>query len=140
MKPDIPVAASDLAERLRTEIVPGLSGFRANNVAMTAQMLDMIGERWDDAAAVLFEENAALRVLLERGAAYRTSAGTVAASDTDLRISALTRANTQLRSALIALQTMVEQHDDADARALNSAIWSELRRSVDRRRVKSANF
>ena len=135
MKPSIPVAASDLAARLRAEIVPELTGFRANNVAMGSAMIDMIAEEFDRAAARLFAENEAVRGLLERG-----GVAIAAPARLDLRVSALEAQNDRLRAALIDLQTALETRDDADARALDADIWRELAHSVERRRVASANF
>lgn len=135
MKPSIPVAAADLAARLRSEIVPELTGFRANNVAMGSAMIDMIAEEFDRAAARLFEENEAVRALLQRG-----GVASAAPEAPDLRVSALEAANDRLRAALIDLQAALETRDDDEARALDADIWRELARSVDRRRVASANF
>jgi len=135
MKPSIPVAASDLAARLRSEIVPELTGFRANNVAMGSAMIDMIAEEFDRAAARLFEENEAVRALLQRGGVTFA-----APAKPDLRVSALEAENDRLRAALIDLQTALETRDDGEARALDADIWRELTRSVERRLVASANF
>lgn len=141
MKPSIPAAASDLAARLRSEIVSELTGFRANNVAMGSAMIDMIAEEFDRAAARLFEENEAVRGLLRRGAALVNA---IAAPDVpaavDLRVSALEAENDALRAALIDVQAALETRSDADARALDADIWRELGRSVERRRIASANF
>lgn len=135
MKPSIPAAACDLAARLRSEIVPELTGFRANNVAMGSAMIDMIADEFDRAAARLFAENEAVRGLLERG-------GVTLAAPTkpDLRVSALEGENDRLRAALIDLQAALESRDDDEARALDADIWRELARSVERRRIASANF
>jgi len=135
MKPSIPTAASDLAARLRSEIVPELTGFRANNVAMGSAMIDMIAEEFDRAAARLFEENEAVRVLLQRG-----GVAIAAPARPDLRVSALEAENDRLRAALIELQTVLETRDDPEARALDTDIWRELAHSVERRRIASANF
>ncbi|ALJ14310.1 hypothetical protein [Sphingopyxis macrogoltabida] len=135
MKPSIPVAASDLAARLRAEIVPELTGFRANNVAMGSAMIDMIAEEFDRAAARLFEENAAVRALLQCG-----GVAMAAPAKPDLRVSALEAENDRLRAALIDLQAALEDRDDDEARALDADIWRELACSVERRRVASANF
>lgn len=135
MRPAVPAVAREVAGRLRTEIVPELTGFRAGNVGMTAQLLDMIAERWDAAAARLVEENEALRALLERGGVAGGGG-----PDRDLRVSALEAENDRLRVALIDLHAAVERRDDDEARALDDAIWAELRRSVERRRIASANF
>ena len=139
MKPSVPEAACDLAARLRSDIVPELTGFRAGNVAMTAAMLDMIGEEWDRAAARLFEENAATRDLLTRGAKL-TGDMPPTPSAMDLRISTLEAENAVLRTALIALQASLEKRDDEASAALDRDIWAELGRSVERRRISSANF
>lgn len=135
MKPSIPVAARDLAARLRAEIVPELTGFRANNVAMGSAMIDMIAEEFDRAAARLFEENDAVRALLQRG-----GVAIAARAKPDLRVSALEAENDRLRAALIDLQAALEIRDDDEARALDADIWRELARSVERRRIASANF
>lgn len=135
MKPSIPAAASDLAARLRSEIVPELTGFRANNVAMGSAMIDMIAEEFDRAAARLFEENEAVRALLQRG-----GVAIAAPAKHDLRVSALEAENDRLRAALIDLQAALETRDDAEARALDADIWRELAHSVERRRIASANF
>ncbi|WP_411338736.1 hypothetical protein V6U71_12285 [Sphingopyxis sp. J-6] len=135
MKPSIPVAASDLAARLRAEIVPELTGFRANNVAMGSAMIDMIAEEFDRAAARLFEENDSVRALLQLG-----GVAMAAPAKPDLRVSALEAENDRLRAALIDLQAALETRDDDEARALDTDIWRELARSVERRRIASANF
>jgi len=140
MKPSIPVAASDLAARLRAEIVPELTGFRANNVAMGSAMIDMIAEEFDRAAARLFEENEAVRGLLQRGATLGVGNAPEAPAKLDLRVSALEAENDRLRAALIDLQAVLETRDDGAARALDADIWAELTRSVERRRIASANF
>lgn len=135
MRPSIPTAASDLAARLRAEIVPELTGFRANNVAMGSAMIDMIAEEFDRAAARLFEENEAVRGLLQRG-----GVAIAAPARPDLRVSTLEAENDRLRAALIELQTVLETRDDPEARALDADIWRELAQSVERRRIASANF
>jgi hypothetical protein len=141
MKPSIPVAATDLAVRLRSEIVPELTGFRANNVAMGSAMIDMIAEEFDRAAARLFEENEAVRGLLARGAALVDGMDAPGVpAKLDLRVSALEAENDRLRAALIGLQAALETRDDAGARALDGDIWRELAQSVERRRIASANF
>ena len=141
MKPSIPAAARDLAARLRSEIVPELTGFRANNVAMGSAMIDMIAEEFDRAVARLFEENEAVRALLQRGAALGAGIEAPdAPAKPDLRVSALEAENDHLRGALIGLQAALETREDSDARALDADIWAELGQSVERRRIASANF
>ena len=143
MKPGVEQVAAELARRLREEIYPELTGFRANVAGMGAELMTMIAEQWDGAAANLVSENRELRDILRRGGevlADESLAAAGAGADDDLRISALTAENDRLRAALTALHARVEETEGPAARALDAAIWAALRRSVDVRRVGSANF
>lgn len=143
MKPDVSMVAAQLAERLRTDMLPELTGFRAGMAGMGAAMLDMIAEQWDGAVVRLVEENRAIRGLLRDGAALFADTALRAASegrDDDLHVSSLTRENDRLRGLLTDLHARVEDTDSADARRLDDAIWAELRRTVEARRIGSANF
>ncbi len=143
MKPGVPLVATEIAHRLRTDILTQLSGFPANVAAMSAQMLDMIAQHWDDAAQNLVEENDAFRQALAEGAALYGSADWAAlgsGSTADVRIPTLARANEELRAGLILLHARVENDASAAARPVEEAIWSALRRSVELRRMASANF
>ena len=135
MKPAVAKAVANFAGLLRDDLAPELTGFRANNAAMMANMFDMVAEEWDRAAARLVAENAAFRALLVRGGV----AGDLG-DDSDLRVSALEAANEVLRAKLIELHAAVEERDDAEAKALDAAIWEALRDSVEGRRIASANF
>ena len=143
MKPGVEQVAGELARRLREEILPELTGFRANVAAMGAELMTMIAEQWDGAAANLVSENREFRGLVQRGGELlgdAALAAAVAGADEDLRISALTADNDRLRAALTGLHARVEDAEGEAARALDTAIWAALRRSVEMRRVGSANF
>lgn len=143
MKPAVAIVAAELANRFRNDILPELSGFRANVTAMASAMIDMIGEEWDRAAANLVAENRATRELLRDGAALLGDpalANGADGSDDDLRISSLQRENARLRMALIDLHARLEERKESSVRALEDRIWAELRRSVEARRISSANF
>lgn len=143
MKPTVPMVATELANRLRTDIMAELTDFRANDAAMGAQLLDMIAERWDSEAANLVAENRAFRALVLRAAEElgdAQAAQSASGDDEDLRISSLERENDRLREALIRVHTLAEQTDGEAPRALTDAIWDALRQSVEARRVGSANF
>ncbi len=143
MKPNVPVVAAELARRLRTDMMAELTGFRANDAAMGAELLDMIAEQWDCAAANLVEENEKLRFLLRRGSELfedSTLAEAASADRGDLRISSLSNENDRLRTALTQLHARVEKESTPDECALNNEIWVELRRAVKARQVGSANF
>lgn len=139
MKPDVPLALGELANRLRTDLLAELTGFRANVAAMGAAMLDMVAQEWDGAAARLVRENGQFRGLIDRGAALH--AGPAAGGDdVDLRISALTAENDRLRGLITDLMARLEDDADAPAQALLDDIWAALAGSVAGRRIASANF
>ena len=143
MRPAVAPVAAFLATRMSQEIAPKLEGFSAGNAGMIGAMLQMMSEEWDRAASRLVEENAAVRALLQRAGKVLGDAtfGTAAVGDdADLRISSLDAANDRLRRVLSVAHARVEERDGPDARALEAAIWEELRASVARRRISSANF
>lgn len=143
MRPAVAPVAAFLATRMSQEIAPKLEGFSAGNAGMIGAMLQMMSEEWDRAASRLVAENAAVRGLLQRAGEVLGDAsfGTAAVGDdSDLRISSLDAANDRLRRVLTEAHARAEERDGADARALEAAIWDELRASVARRRITLANF
>jgi FKBP-type peptidyl-prolyl cis-trans isomerase (trigger factor) len=147
VKPDIPLVLEDHATRLFDMIMPKLSGFEANSVAMMSFMLKMVAEEWDRGAARRVEENRAIRQVFRDAlpvvtdTPLKTKITKLAQGvDEDFSISALDAANDALRSALTTLHAHVETLETAEARQVEDAIWAELRCSVERRRVGLANF
>jgi hypothetical protein len=143
MKPGVSIVAAELANRLRTDLMAELTGFRANVAGMGAELLDMIAEQWDNAAANLVSENEDIRTVLKQGGEWFEDPEIMARAsnhDTDLRISSLQRENEQLRQALIDLHERVEADSAERAKQIEEAIWQILRRSVQLRQVGSANF
>ncbi|WP_374414416.1 hypothetical protein [Novosphingobium colocasiae] len=139
MKPDVSIAVAELANRLRTDLLAELTGFRASVAAMGAAMLDMVADEWDGAAARLVRENRAFRALLDRGGALYGSAP-AGGSDEDLRISALTTENDRLRGLITTLMERLEDDASPPAASLLDAIWQELAQTVKERQIRSANF
>lgn len=143
-QPETAAVLDSHADRLLTQIVPLLTGFDANSVAMIGMMLKMVAEDWDRAAAMRVKENRAIRAIFRDAAAVVDGALGVRlaaladSEDDDLHLSALDRASDELRGALSELHAFTEERGDMTA--LNDAIWAELRRSVERRRVGLANF
>lgn len=141
MKPAVAAVAANMAANLRDDIAPQLTGFRAGNAGMMAAMMDMVAEEWDRAAARHVAENADLRGVLAQGAGFLDGPAELAdASDADLRISALELENERLRARLIELHSAIELRDSPESKALDEMIWDLLRRSVESRRIASANF
>ena len=143
MRPHISAVAQELGDRLTNQIVPQLAGFDAASASLMSEMLWMISEEWDRSASRLFEENAAIReILLHAAKLFDDEQLRIRAKgqDTDLRISRLEHSNEVLRNLLIDVHAKTELIESREARDLEDKIWRELRASVKRRQLSSANF
>lgn len=143
MKPDVTPVLEHLSIRLAEEIAPQLKGFHAGNAGMIGAMLKMLSEHWNGAVANLVEENMAIRAILWQAAKYfcdREFRDLAIGDDGDLHVDALEAENAKLRAALIDAHARVEEEIDAEARRIENIIWEELRMSVKRRSISSANF
>ena len=121
--------------------------YRRSTLQVNAALLLAVREEFDRAAARRVEENRALRRLF--AGAVSVAAGdrlrarlrdAAATEDTSLLVPDLERRNNELRALLIDLHAHVESLPGADARALEDAIWRELRASTERRRLSLAVF
>ncbi|MBW8812105.1 MAG: hypothetical protein JF588_01655 [Caulobacterales bacterium] len=125
MNPKVPPVLYELAGLLMKNAAPDVPPpERASDLSLSALLLVVAAEMWDRGAAVLVEENRALRALLGE-----------AGEDGDLRISALTVENERLRAGLIAAHAAAEAAGDT---AREAAIWAELVASTERRRLSMA--
>jgi hypothetical protein len=136
--------AMDLIERVIPAIGPS---YHQGTVGMIASLLAIVSEEWDRAASRRIEENNRLRELFRQAApavndpALRSRIFQLAkTADHDFHISALENNNCALRAALIALHAHVETQTSAEARKVETAIWQELAKSTERRRLLSAQF
>ncbi len=137
-----------MAEDLLVRVLPAISpAYHQGTVGMMATMFSIIGEEWDRAASRRIEENDRIRELFREATPYvaevalRARLLTLADSaDRDFHISALEKNNCDLRAALIDLHAYVETLSEPDARRIEAAIWKELLRSTERRRLASAQF
>jgi len=134
----------DLIQR----VVPAISPtYHQGTIGMIANLLSIASEEWDRGASRRFEENQRLREIF-RDAAPVTKDSSLSArlallaatSDSDLRIPALEKSNCELRAALIDLHSYVESQMGSEARKVEEAIWAELARSTERRRISTAPF
>ena len=125
MTPQIPSVLAELASLLMKNAQPGVpDAERASDLGISALLLMVAGEVWDRQAAILVEENRAVRGILgELG------------DDPNLRLSALQAENNRLREALIAAQAAAEAAGDV---ALQDAIWAELAAGTERRKLAAA--
>jgi len=136
--------AMDLIERVIPAIGPT---YHQGTVGMIATLLAIVSEEWDRAASRRIEENNRLRELFKQAAttindpALRSRIFQLAkTADHDFHITALENNNCALRAALIALHAHVESQTSAEARKVEAAIWHELAKSTERRRLMSAQF
>jgi hypothetical protein len=142
MTPKVPEVLAEIAGLIGRSLAPGGDPAETGaNLGLSAALLGLAAQRVDGLAQALVEENRAIRPILARGA--ELMGGEAAARwrdlsqgmDEDLRISALERANGELRGALLALHEAVEQADGDAARDLERLVWAELRASTERRLV-----
>jgi hypothetical protein len=122
MTPNVPSVLAELAQLVARNAAPGVpDAERASDLGLTAMLLNMASEVWDGEAQRLVEDNLALRALL-----------LTTGEDSDLRISRLKTENDRLRALLIEAQIEAERRGDA---ARQDAIWAELVRSTERRKI-----
>lgn len=141
MKPDVDQTLRTLAEAIFLDVGPHVHVDYPRRIAEgIAALLLAAGEEWDRAAAWRVEENRTLRRLFREAALAvadpalrdrleRTGRG----RPRSLRIHDLDRENDRLRQLLIELHAYVEGRDDPRVRAIDEAIWRELRTSTQRR-------
>jgi len=136
--------AMDLIERVIPAIGPS---YHQGTVGMIATLLAIVSEEWDRAASRRIEENNRLREMFKQAApainepALRSRIFQLAkTADHDFHITALENNNCALRAALIALHAHVETQTSTEARKVEAAIWHELAKSTERRRLMSAQF
>ena len=138
MTPAVPAVLAELAGLMMRNADPAVPpADRAGALGISALLLAMAAETWDGQVERLVEENRALRALLARGEAHVGDhfRDLIGDADGSLRISSLKAANDRLRAALVRLHEAVEAAEGEGARALEAAIWVELRTSTERRRL-----
>jgi hypothetical protein len=122
MTPEVPAVLMQLAAIAGRNAMPGVpEAERASDLGLTAMLLALAAEVWDDAAQNLVVENRVLRGLLGE-----------AGADDDFRLSRLKAENDRLRAKLIEAHVAAEQGGDAERMA---AIWAELVASTERRKL-----
>ena len=125
MTPSVPDVLLELAGLLVRNAAPDVpSSERASNLSLSAALLGILAETWDSQAAILVEENRALRTLLGQEGI-----------DADLRLSVLQSENDRLRAALITLHVGAETARDT---AMQVRIWAELAASTQRRKLSTS--
>ncbi len=148
MRPRVETVFQTVAMDLIERVIPAIGPtYHQGTVGMIATLLAIVSEEWDRAASRRIEENNRLRELFKQAAttindpALRSRIFQLAkTADHDFHITALENNNCALRAALIALHAHVETQTSAEARKVEAAIWHELAKSTERRRLMSAQF
>jgi hypothetical protein len=148
MRPRVETVFQTMAMDLIERVIPAISpSYHQGTVGMIATLLAIVSEEWDRAASRRIEENNRLRELFRQAApavndpALRSRIFQLAkTADSDFHITALENNNCALRAALVALHAHVETQTSAEARKVEAAIWIELAKSTERRRLMSAQF
>ncbi|MGI8925296.1 MAG: hypothetical protein ACR2HN_01455 [Tepidiformaceae bacterium] len=144
MRPDPVQVLYGLAGVLTTEIAAEMATpFGLQTVNGAAGILAMIAQEYDRAAARLAAENEAVAHLLRRAAdslpagelAGRALAEAGSPLNEDLHVSRLQAENDRLRRALVEVHAAIESLPGEQARAMDEAIWDELRQSTRRRHL-----
>ncbi len=145
MTPDAPKVLGALAGALAMQVLPEVrTPFGQQSVGLAATLLVLLAQDYDRAPACLAEENLSVRHLLRRaeglplehGLRARIAELETRPSNPDLRISALTRENNELRGILVDVHAAVETIGGTEASAVDEAIWEELRKSTQRRHLE----
>jgi hypothetical protein len=148
MRPRVETVFQTMAMDLIERVIPAIGpSYHQGTVGMIATLLAIVSEEWDRAASRRIEENNRLREMFKQAApaindpALRSRIFQLAkTADHDFHITALENNNCALRAALIALHAHVETQTSTEARKVEAAIWHELAKSTERRRLMSAQF
>lgn len=116
---DIAMILDRLGKTLAIDVSPHLEGhYAGGHVVLAGLMAVMAGEAFDGTVNRMVGEIADMRTLLEDGGIDPGDT-----RGTSLRVSVLQTVHDRLSTALIAMQTHLEQNTDEASRALNARIW-----------------
>ena len=148
MKPDLSRFLGVAASHLMTRTAPALpAGYEQSSAAALGAMMIAFGEEAERAAARRIDENGALRTLFADAAAHVEDAQlagrleeAAAGREASFLVSDLQAANAELRALLIELHERAEALGTAKAQRIDAAIWRELARSTERRKLLMGPF
>jgi len=139
MKPTPELVLNQSFAKVAMEMGPALpAGYGQGSATLTGELLLMVGQEFNRAAAVRLKENHAMRVLFgECAPKYSGALGgalkdAAAQGDPDITVAALDVSNAALKTTLIALQTAAEAAGDV---ALERRILGLLKEWADARMV-----
>jgi hypothetical protein len=141
MKPGIDHHLMAIAATLATKLIPAIpeGDYAQGDAKMTALLAVMMAQEADRVADTLIRENAAMRAVFKRAAAFVPGelagrlAVAAAGQEASFHISALETNNAVLKRLLIELQALVEARADGWARGLNQDVWALLHQGANDR-------
>ncbi len=145
MRPTCDNISKTIATTLITNYLPQMQNdMEKKQMGLTALLMILLSEEFDRAAANLIEENRELRHLFSEALTVVTNDSLkdrlkeVAESvETDFRVSALDKANSDILSLLIELHSHIETLEGMDARKIEEAIWQALENYKKRREFRT---
>lgn len=143
MKPDVQKVMAHSFGRMVEHVAPHIgSEYALGSAAVMGLMMFQTATEFERGAEIRVQEHRAMRALFASASGQvgdadlarrleEASKGT----DSDLRISVLDQTNDALAALLIELHEHVESQEGAWARDLEAAIWAELARAADARKL-----
>ncbi len=141
MRPTCDNISKTIATTLITNYLPQMqSDMEKKQMGLAALLMIIVSEEFDRAAANLIEENRELRQLFSEALTVVTNDSlknrlkeVAESEETDFRVSALDKANSDILSLLIELHSHIEVLEGMDARKIEEAIWQALENYKKRR-------
>ena len=143
MKPEVTTVMHGYVGTLFGSILPALnSEYSMGDTGLMAMSFMMMAQEFDRAADIRLQENEDMRALFAHAAEEIGNEAlakwlreAASGADTSLRVSALTKANDELKALLITLHEHVEASSAHWAPELEMRIWSVLCAGVERRKL-----
>ena len=143
MRPEVNTVMQGCFATLLMEVAPHLGAeYSVGDVSIMGLMLFMTAEEYDRAAEIRTEDNAEMRSIFAEAASQiedaelRRRLGDASDTrDASLRVSALDKANDELKAMLIDLQSYLEEQGGDWAAHMERRIWKHLMDSSERRKL-----
>ncbi|MDO8288943.1 MAG: hypothetical protein Q7T44_06970 [Parvibaculum sp.] len=143
MKPEVTTVMHGYVGTLFGSILPNLnSEYSMGDTGLMAMSFMMMAQEFDRAAEIRLQENEDMRALFAHAAEEidneplaKRLREAASGADASLRVSALTKANDELKALLIELHEYVEASSAKWAPELEMRIWSVLCAGVERRKL-----
>jgi len=143
MKPEVTTVMQGYVGTLFGSILPALnSEYSMGDTGLMAMSFMMMAQEFDRAADIRLQENEDMRALFAHAAEEIDNEAlavrlrdAASGADASLRVSALSKANDELKALLIVLHEFVESSKAKWAPELEMRIWSVLCAGTERRKL-----